>query len=219
MPETKGSLKPAIIENLTTHEVVFCMFNPHEYTLTKQNQWEAGEAKGLNVPKIKFRQGGAESLRLQLFFDTYSEGTDVRLHTAPLWKMMMVSAEMKNPKSNKSEPPRVAFHWGNLYFRAVIMDIAQRFTLFDRDGLPLRTTVNVTFQQVEDSEEFAAQNPTSGSGPAQRTHVVQAGDRLDLIAYRAYKDATRWRLIADANGLQNPLRLRDGQPLIIPPLE
>lgn len=219
MPDTRGSLKPAIIENLSTHDKVYCMFNPNEYTLSKQNQWEAGNTKGVNVPKVKFKQGGAESLKLQLFFDTYAPGSDVRQHTDVLWKMMMVAEDKKNQRNNKSEPPHVAFHWGNFYFRAVVTNITQKFTLFDKDGVPLRTTVDVTFQQVEDPEQHAGQNPTSGGGAPRKTYTVQAAERLDLIAFKVYEDASQWRLIAHENGLLNPLRLREGQQLIIPPLQ
>jgi len=218
MPQTRGGLEPAIIENLVTHDKVSCMFNPSEYTLSKQNQWESGTAKGKNVPKIKFTQGGAETLKLQLFFDTYAEKADVRGHTDKLWKMMLVATDKKNQKNEKGEPPRVAFSWGKFYFEAVIVSLSQKFTLFLNDGTPVRTTVDVTFQQVDDKQEHHGQNPTSGGGPALRTHTVRAGDRLDLIAYQAYEDASQWRLIAQANGILNPLRLREGQQLIVPPL-
>ena len=195
------------------------MFNPHEYTLTKRNQYSPDETKGSNVPKIKFTQGGAETLKLELFFDTYTEGTDVREHTAKLWNMMMVTEDKKNQRNNKSEPPHAAFGWGGFYFEAVITDITQQFTLFSKDGIPLRTTVEVTFQQVTDDQKHHGQNPTSGGGPAMKTHIVQAGERLDWIAFKAYDDAAYWRLIAQANGLVHPLRVREGQQLIIPPLE
>jgi nucleoid-associated protein YgaU len=221
MPNTRGELAPATIENLATGDKVYCMFNPHEYTLTKQNQWELGENKGKNIPKIKFKQGGAETLKLQLFFDTYGTqlAEDVRGHTQALWQMMMVSDEEKNQKNNKSEPPQVAFEWGQFKFEAVITNISQKFTLFDKDGVPLRTTVDVTFQQVKDDQNHHGQNPTSGGGPPIRTHVVQAGERLDLIAAKAYGDPSYWRLIAQRNKLAHPQRLREGQLLVIPALE
>jgi len=219
MPNTRGNLAPATIENLITHEKVYCMFNPHEYTLSKQNQWKQDKVKGKNVPKVKFSQGGVQSLKLQLFFDTYADETDVRDHTKALWKMMQVTEQKKNPRSNKSEPPRVAFHWGSFYFKAVIVSLSQKFTLFSKDGTPLRTTVDVSFQQVEDPDDHARQNPTSGGGPPLKTHVVQANERLDWIAAQAYGDPTHWRLIARENHLVHPLRLREGQQLVIPPLE
>lgn len=215
---TRGGLEPAIIINKDTGEIVRCMFNPHEYTLSKQNRWVRGETKGKNVPRLKFSQGGAQTLKLQLFFDTYAEGTDVRIHTDPLWNMMMVNADKVNPRSNKSEPPAVQFRWGGLAFDAVITSISQKFTLFLKDGTPVRTTVDITLEQLSDDRDFARQNPTSGSEASPRTHVVQAGERLDLIAYQEYGDAARWRLIAKANGLIHPLRLHPGQRLVIPPL-
>jgi len=219
MPNTRGNLAPATIENLSSGDKVYCMFNPHEYTITKKNTWEAGETKGKNIPKLTFKQGGAESLKMQLFFDTFGEGNDVREHTDGLWKLMMVTEDKKNQKNNKSEPPQVAFHWGGLYFTAVITSLSQKFTLFDKDGIPLRTTVDVEFQQVEDPEEQSSQNPTSGGGPPLRTHQVQAGERLDWIAAQIYGQSGEWRRIALANGLNHPLHLRVGQRLVIPPLD
>jgi nucleoid-associated protein YgaU len=215
---TKGGLEPAVIINKDTNETVRCMFNPNEYTLAKQNQWQRGEAKGKNVPRLKFTQGGSQTLKLQLFFDTYAEGTDVREHTEPLWDMMMVNGDKTNPRSNKSEPPPVSFQWGGLQFDAVITTITQRFTLFLKDGTPVRTTVDVNLEQLGDEEDFPAQNPTSGGGEAPKTRVVQAGERIDLIAYEEYEDATQWRRIATANRLVNPLSLRPGQRLVIPPV-
>jgi nucleoid-associated protein YgaU len=111
----------------------------------------------------------------------------------------------------------VEFQWGKFQFKAVITSISQKFTLFDKEGLPLRATVDVTFQQVEDPQDHSKQNPTSGGGPPMKVHIVQSGERLDLIAHKVYGDATQWRLIAQANNLRQPLRLRDGQQLLIPP--
>lgn len=218
MSPTKGGLEPAVILNKDTGEMVRCMFNPHEYTLTKRNRWERGETKGKNVPRIKFSQGGAQTLKLKLFFDTYAEGMDVRLHTDPLWTMMMVNTDKVNPRTNKSEPPPVSFQWGGLAFDAVITNMTQAFTLFLKDGTPVRTTVDITLEQLGDEGDFPGQNPTSGGGEAHRARIVQAGERIDLIAYQEYEDATQWRLIAEANGLVDPQRLRPGQRLVIPPL-
>jgi hypothetical protein len=222
MQLTKSALVPAIILRETSgpsgpDDVVYCMFNPNEFTVTKQNRYDSTIKKGKNIEKPEFRSGGKRSLSLQLFFDTFAEGVDVRSFTEPLWKMALVDEDKKNPRDKKGAPPVVEFRWGMFSFRAVITSLSQRFTLFNFDGTPLRTTVNVTFDQVADETDQPPQNPTSGNGPALRTHVVQAGERLDLIAAHVYGDATDWRRIADANQIHNPLRLRPGQQLIIPP--
>lgn len=221
MSTTVGNLTPAIIKNMSTGEEVKCMFNPHEYTLTKQNQYKSENVKGLNAPQLKFEQGGAETLKLQLFFDTFATGgkVDVREHTAGLWKMMMITQTKKNESNNKGVPPTVEFNWGGLSFEAVITNISQKFTLFDEQGIPLRTTVDVSFQQVTDKFHHDKQNPTSGGGPPMKLHIVQAGDRLDWIAAKIYGDSKHWRLIANTNKLRQLMPLKPGQQLLIPPLE
>lgn len=211
-----STLTKAYIVNLSSKDKVYCMFNPEEFTLSKQNTWTSKHVKGKNLPRVDFQQGGAESLKLQLFFDTYAEAKDVRECTGGLWKMMMISRENKEEKINKGRPPQVKFVWGTFSFKAVIVSLTQRFTLFLHDGTPVRSIVDISLQQVSDAEDHHKQNPTSGGGPPIRTHRVVPGERLDWIAHQAYGDATLWRLISDANDIHNPLRLRDGQILVIP---
>jgi hypothetical protein len=219
MPTTRGGLEPAVIVNKNTNDQVSCMFNPYEYTITKQNQYETGETRGRNIPRVSFSQGGAQRLQLRLFFDTYGEGTDVRAHTDALWQMMMVDEDRADQNTGMSEPPHVIFRWGRFQFEAVITQMTQRMTLFLKDGTPVRTVVEIGLQQVIDEEEHAGQNPTSGGGVAPKTRVLYAGDRLDLIAWQEYGDSTKWRQIAMANGLLDPLHLRPGRTLIVPPLD
>ena len=113
-------------------------------------------------------------------------------------------------------PPAVAFEWGVFCFRAVITNMTQKFTLFKKDGTPVRAKVDVTFTQHEDEKDYAHQNPTSGGGPVERVWSVVRGDRLDTIAAAVYGDATKWRRIAEHNGIVNPLALPSGRRLTIP---
>jgi nucleoid-associated protein YgaU len=46
---------------------------------------------------------------------------------------------------------------------------------------------------------------------------VVAGDSLASIAYAEYGDAGSWRRLAEANDIDDPLRVRDGAVLHIPP--
>ena len=219
MPTTRGGLEPAVIINKVTNDEVPCMFNPFEYTITKANTYEPAETKGKNIPHIRFKQGGAQQLKLRLLFDTYSEGTDVRTHTDPLWRMMMVDEDQASQRTGKGEPPHCIFRWGRFEFEAVITQMSQKLILFLQDGTPVRTTIDMSLQQIADEDEHGAQNPTSGGGMAPKTRVLFAGDRLDLIAWEEYGDSTKWRLLADANEILDPLHLPSGQLIAVPPLE
>lgn len=91
--------------------------------------------------------------------------------------------------------------------------------MFDTEsGMPVRATAKLTLKEVTDPEHLQPTNPTSRGEPGRRLYTVQEGDRLDLIAYREYGDAKEWRRIAEANRLFNPLALRPGMVLAIPPL-
>lgn len=58
--------------------------------------------------------------------------------------------------------------------------------------------------------------PTSTKLPQLATYQVEVGDTLWEIAQRFYGDGTKWRLIANANGIDDPRRLQVGTVLIIP---
>ena len=52
--------------------------------------------------------------------------------------------------------------------------------------------------------------------PASRfQHTVRQGDRLDLLSFKYYGDATKWWQIADANDAALPTDLVDRTPLIV----
>jgi hypothetical protein len=200
---------------------VSCMFNPFEYSVSKSNSFEEKQStNGGGRPEVEFSKAGAQTLKLSLLFDTYGDtdegDKDVRQETDKLWQLMQVKAPPTNDRNQKQRPPLVAFHWGTFYFISYITEMSQKFTLFSKDGVPVRARVDVTFTQYVDQDDYPPQNPTSGGGPIDRVWQVTGGDRIDNIAAEVYGDATQWRLIARYNQLVDPLALRPGQQLLIP---
>ena len=212
------ALSKAIITNLDTGEVIECMFRPKEYTFTKSNNWKEVSEMGSNVPKVQFRGGSAETLSLDLFFDTYESGVDVReAYTSRIWKLMKVDPGTVE-KDYKGNPPLCEFRWGVMWsFKAVITSITQTFTLFLGNGIPVRAKLKVAFLQAEEIDKYPNQNPTTTSVPGYKTRRAKQAETLDWIAHDEYGDATLWRFLADANDLEDPLRLEAGRLLAIPP--
>jgi len=211
-------LTKAAITNLDTFEVIPCMFNPKEYTFTKANTWNSSVIIGNNVPEIDFQGGRAMTLAMELFFDTYETGADVRTkYTDKIWKLMMINPDTKD-KGHKGWPPLCEFRWGYTWsFKAVLTNITQKFTMFLGDGTPVRSTMTVTFQQAAEEGKYPGQNPTTMSVPGYKTRRVKQGETLDWIAYDEYSDSSLWRFLADTNDVEDPLRLAVGQALAIPP--
>lgn len=218
-----------IIDQDHPGKTVKCMFNPKEYSFSKQNSWPPVQTKGSNLGLFEFANGQPATLQMQLFFDTYAkEGApqDVRKeYTGAIWEMMKIDTSLSDlnsksgqpSKNKKGRPPVVVFQWGSTWsFKAVITSIKERFTLFLPDGTPVRSTLDVTFQQVQDKDQHPPTNPTSGGVGGERVWAVSEGDTLAWIAYKEYGDANRWRLIADANRLTKVRQLTPGVLLEIP---
>ena len=213
------SLTKATITNLDTKEKIECLFNPTEYTIAKSNTWEAKTVVGKNVPRVDFTGGGARTLTLELFFDVYeTKGADVRSHTNKLWELSMIDEGKKNSSTKRSRPPFCLFQWGGTWhFKSVVTSLSIRYTLFRADGTPVRATANVTLQEAADEKDQPGTNPTSFSEPGHRRREVRPKDTLAGIAFEEYGDSGKWRAIAEANAISDPLGIREGQVLAIPP--
>lgn len=215
MANTKGNLKPATITAVDNSVTISCMFNPENYTVVKKNSFKTNQNTVIPI-KPEFESYGRSTLTLStLYFDVYESGEDLTAITNKLWDLMSPT-DTEDPKSS---PPEVKFKWGSFEFTAVIENISVKYTLFDKDGKPLRSEVSVTFIQSDNPNTKPHQNPTSGGGPIQEVRKIISGDRLDLIASDVYGDATKWRLIAEYNHILNPKNLRPGQSITIPPLQ
>ena len=188
------------------------IFNPAEYSLEKGNQFANSPLPGLSNPVLSFVHGDADTLTMELFFDTYTNrgGSDVRDETKKISRLLEIDPQVH-------APPPVRFVWGPLSFRAVIERLTQRFTMFREDGVPVRATLNVTFKEYKTIEEQISDRPTESSDWTKQ-RVLAEGDRLDLIAAIEYGDSAVWREIAEANDIDNPRLLEFGRDIRLPPL-
>jgi nucleoid-associated protein YgaU len=193
--------------------VVTCHFNPSDLKMNRKNNWQPPAANSANPNELHFGGSDPQTLDMDLWFDTYTAGSDVRQVTNKLLSLMQAPAPTQS--NQHPRPPHVFFRWGTFSsFRAVITSANQTFTLFLPSGTPVRAMVKVTLQEVLVAQ--TGQNPTSRAAGARRVHVVQAGDTIDWIATQELGDPTAWRALAEANGLDDPRRLQEGQALFIP---
>lgn len=190
-------------------EEVEVLFNPNEYRLSGSNQFAEVAIPGLPAPPLQFVRGNSRTLTMQLFFDTYEKGGDVREHTRKVTRLLDIDPELH-------APPVVLFTWGDLNFMGVLERAEQRFTLFYASGIPARATVDVIFKEFTEGTEQAGKNR---SATFDKRRTVRRGDTLSGIAGREYGDPGNWRPIAAANGIDDPLALYPGQVLVIPAIE
>jgi hypothetical protein len=200
-----------------------CWFNPSDYTVSKANRWSDGSQLSEEFPQREFIGGDPRELRMTLLFDAAdTDNDDVADITDQLFTMLEVQPEVESGKKT-ARPPTVTFSWGQVSsFTAVATSLRVRFTLFDVDGTPLRAVADLTLTQVEKVVGAGGgprQNPTTAGIAGLRMHTVRDGDSLQSIAHSMYGDPTRWRAIAEANGIDDPLALPRGRTLTVPRVE
>jgi Contractile injection system tube protein/LysM domain len=208
-------------------ETIQALFNPTELTITKGNNWTFDPIKGTSLPKGKFGGGKPREMQINLLLDQTlpNGGMSVKDMADKLLKMMEVPSGTGGGSAT-AVPPLVTFQWGEMpSFKAACTSLTIAFQLFKPNGSPIRADVKLALTQAETATSASSNSRNSRTNPTTRSegglgvHVVRDGDSLQSVAHRTYGDPGRWRLIAEANGIDNPLHLRRGTPLNLPRLD
>lgn len=193
---------------------VVALFNPQQVTISKSVNWRRIPVSESDVMRAQFTHGEPSVLSLDLLFDTYEAGLDVRLVTAGVERLATV-------RSNGAihRPPVCKLIWGaqGVFFEGVLTGLTQTFTLFLPTGSPVRARLECTFTEwISARREALLQHKQSPD--VAKTRMVRRGDTLSAIAAAEYDDPAQWRPIARANGILDPLLLEPGRLLTIPVL-
>jgi len=124
-------------------------------------------------------------------------------------------ATKKSRDAGNPSPPYVIFKWGGLAaFNAIVTSVDATFTLFLPTGTPIRAKCNITLQEA--AEVARPQNPTSGTLLPHAMHTMVAGDTLSSVSTNMYGTPRHWRALADANGIDDPMRITLGTAILVP---
>ena len=199
-------LARAILINTQTGERLSVMYNPEEYQLEQGNNFAEIGIPGLDVPPIQYVRGKLRTLAMELFFDTYEQGQDVRSYTNQIIGLL-------DTLPATHAPPVLVFSMGHFHFQCVLTDASQRFTMFLRDGTPVRSTLSVRFQEYKRIEVQVRHGLFLGPPTF---HRMVEGQTLSGLAALFLGNPARWREIAEANNIDDPLHIPAGLPLVIP---
>jgi len=215
---------------------VEALFNPTEISVSAYASWDQAQPASYGGPnaatvELEFRSVEAQTLSIDLFFDTYEsraamtykdavvallqtagpgrQATDVSRYTEQVAQLAEVHPLLHRP-------PVCNLRWGAFnIFTGVLTSLNQRFTLFLEDGTPVRATLSCNFLGV--SLEWRRKGELQSSDLI-KTRRVRRTDTLHSIAAEEYRDPALWRRIARANGIVNPRDLKPGTVLTIPKL-
>lgn len=96
----------------------------------------------------------------------------------------------------------------------VLKSVNVTYTRFTKTGAPSRAKISITLEETHEREKGT--NPTSGTPEPSQVCIVVGGDSLPGIAQRVYGDPSEWRAVAEANGVDDPMRMAAGQVIALP---
>jgi len=196
------------------------MFNPTSWSHNHSIDYRVKQGINTSGAQLKYNQSNATEVTLNLVFD----GTGV--HDLGLVGLLRKSVRDRVQafldvawKYNGSihEPSYLLAEWGSFKYKCRLAEVNVNYTLFDRDGTPLRAELVVTLlSDISALKRALAENKTSPDLTHART--VRAGDTLPLLTYEIYGSSAAYLDIARFNQLDDFRNLTPGQQLLFPPL-
>ena len=195
-------------------------YNPNEVEITRKVNYAQANEGGYDVPQRQF-SGGMRSMSFkEVIFDTAETRESV-------WtKYIQKFERLVHLDEELHRPPHVMLVWGKFLengqgglgspqvmdsFLCDVTELKVKYTMFLEDGTPVRARMNLTLEDAENKAE-------KKSPDFAKVYVVRRGDTLQHIAFREYSDSGEWRRIARTNGIDDPLRVKPGTRLLIPPI-
>lgn len=193
-------------------------YNPTDYSLSKSNTFSEAKIPGLASPIIQFSQGNARTLTLKLLLDTYASALPIKKDVREEYitkfdKLVDIDGELH-------APPPCKVLWGSLEFVGVAESLDKEYVMFLSDGKPVRARVTLKLKEYIPLD-IQVKDPPRSSPDRRKAFMVKMGDSLWKLANTAYGDPRQWRIIAEANNIDNPHpgKLVPGTHLVIPLLK
>jgi nucleoid-associated protein YgaU len=187
------------------------MFNPTEYKISQSVSISRAKGRWRPGGTVEYLGTSALTVSMQLFFDDFASAEgDV---TPKISKLL----DWQKPQPGKKPPPLVKFKWGNKQldsFEGIITQLNINYTVFRKNGTPVQAKVDVTMEGVRKWKPGT--NPTSHAVDMRKVHTIVEGESIHAVATAELGRPAFWRAIAEANGIDDPLRVKPGQALFVP---
>lgn len=199
-----------------TKTLEICM---EQYHLQQNSKFSDSQQRITNVQQKK-----PDELKMEFYILTYSGAKlkstgefedekieDAREKVSEVKKLLEEVGELHRQ-------PVCKVQWGEEMFCGILSNLDYRYTMFVPDGTPVRASFKATFFEPIDVDSAMQNDNTPQSPDRSKYRMVYERTQLYQMAYQEYDDPTQWRIIAEANGIDNPLDLQPGRMLVLPPI-
>lgn len=207
--------------NKISEFIVF--FNPNSFTINNKVEYKKTEAKGTDGGDPQFDQIPPMEFSIEFTID----GTGVGMGT-------LRESDKKNYLKNQviklrdvtgcningeiHRPNYLAVLWGTFYIECVLTTLNITYSLFNRDGTPLRAKINCSFLERIGPGKGGRKSRLESPDLTKYVTTI-AGDLLPLIVKDKYDDPGYYIQVAKINKLKNFRNIPPGKNLILPPMK
>jgi hypothetical protein len=192
----------------------FTQFAPDKHQQTEKQNLPRRLAQGEKDPEAFFAGSEGEDFDFNILID----GTGA----AGSKREVLVDVELLKVVTGFNgilhHPNYLLVVWGTFIRTAILKDFSVSYELFRPDGTPLRAKVKLVFRKHVPKIQSLLESRLSSPDMTQQ-RIFRAGDRLDLLCNRHYRDQRYHIAVAKVNGLTSFRFLKQGQEIVLPPIE
>ncbi|MCE2836973.1 MAG: hypothetical protein LW834_08410 [Cyanobium sp. 49614_E6] len=190
---TRASFKP--LNGPEANQSFAVHFNPTTLQISIANTLED---KGQGKEKKQYVTKSSAKLSMDLIYDSTHDGTDVRLQTGKIAKLMEPA---KREGDNAAPPSVVLFEWGTFKFQGLVESYKETIDFFAPTGVPLRASINLTLASQDKVFESLSQGSDSKFEPLVQNLATSSESLTDVATQAGNPNAAR--AIAANNGLES----------------
>ncbi len=209
-------------------------YDPDSYSRKYTNVFEGASSIGINIslPSSRYAYSLASRLSFTIILDA-TEGSGGLSNILPTASLGSLGGEASEGISGLvdrfmavcydydgeiHQPRFLRVEWGTLSAPCRLQSVDIQYSMFGRDGTPIRAKLDCVF--VGDlSEEIRVRQEDRRSPDLAKLHEVIAGDNLPLISQKAYGSSSYYLALAKYNQLNHFRELKAGDLIRIPSLE
>lgn len=197
-------------------------FNPNSFTVNNKVEYKKTEGKGKDGGDPQFEKIPPLEFSIEFIIDGTGFGRKAAGDGGPKDYLKKQVQKLRHVTLNINgeihRPHYLAVLWGTFLIECVLTSLTINYTLFDKDGVPLRAKVNCGF--LERISAGKSGRKTRLESPDLTKYVsIKAGDSLPLLVKEKYYDPAYYLQVARINKLKNFRNIPLGKQLILPPMK
>lgn len=200
-------------------QAISVQFNPEQFRITKAASYNQTTQKENETSYTEFSGTVVPQMQISFFFDTSGADGIMGIGSKSESDVSALTNKFSNlvrVKPGLHRPPLVLFVWGSTCFLGFVSQVSTTYTMFSKDGKPIRAKVDAVL--IGPGESITEKIPLE-SPDRTKARVVSDETSIWGLAHKEYDDISQWRVIAKANGIMDPFEIPAGTVLKVPALK